>query len=399
MNLGSQRRRRTAVLGAFLCAVGLALSLPAGASARAAAHASIIGGQTGSLAEYPSLTFIEAREGKHGFTCTGTVVAPRIVLTAAHCVEDIERGTLTPAADYLVATGIADPSTAPSENIFKIAETHVFPGFDPGSLRGDAAILVLDSPTSTPPIPLAGAADSALYAGGTGVGLAGWGVTAPRAKEIPASFRSTTVTEQSSQFCRKHTKSFNPEFSPSIQLCTLETPKKTSGGCFGDSGGPGVAHRADGTLVQIGIISLGAPGCDTKMPNILTRADRISPWVAEWAAAIEAGGPRPPGATTLPQMSKLTGEEFAVYTLLRVFGKRFENAREVFGQCRRSSKLQFKCEIAWVHGRNIYVSRVNSFYVRRQETVAWKSHYKAEWAPLKCIKSNAKHCPIHSRHG
>jgi secreted trypsin-like serine protease len=397
---GGSGNRGKAGFVAALCLLLFALALPAGAAAKSVAHTSIIGGQTGSLAEYPSLTFIEAREGKHGFSCTGTVVAPRIVLTAAHCVEDIERGTLTPAADYLVATGIDNPSTAPAPSIFKIAETHVFPGFDPGSLRGDAAILVLAAPTSTPPIALAGAADSGLYAGGTAVGLAGWGLTAPNAKDIPAQFRSTTVTEQTAQFCRKHTKSFNPEYSASIQLCTQQLPQKSSGGCFGDSGGPGIAHRADGSLVQIGVISLGAPECSTKMPNVLTRVDMISGWIGEWIAATETGGPRPAGAKTLPQMSKLTGEEFAVYTLIRAFGKRFENASEVFGQCRRGSKTQYRCEIAWVRGKTIYASLVTSNYLLRAETVAWKSSYKAEWASLKCIQGpHPNRCTIHRRHG
>ena len=59
-----------------------------------------------SIAEFPSLAYIEARVGKGGFACTGTVVAPRVILTAAHCIEGQESGAFTPPSAYAVATGV-----------------------------------------------------------------------------------------------------------------------------------------------------------------------------------------------------------------------------------------------------------------------------------------------------
>jgi secreted trypsin-like serine protease len=41
--------------------------------------------------------------------------------------------------------------------------------------------------------------------------------------------------------------------------------------------------------VQIGITSLGAADCDTHLPDIFTRIDRIYPWIAEQIAATAAG--------------------------------------------------------------------------------------------------------------
>lgn len=377
----------------------LALVLPAAASARGDAQASIVGGRGATIAEFPSLAYIQADLGKGGFACTGTVASPRVILTAAHCAEDIERGTFTSPGAYAVATGTTSPGQALRENVFKVVETHVFPGFDPGTLRGDAAILVLDRPTAAPPIALAGPADVGLYAGGAAMQLAGWGLTRANSVNPPESLRATTMVVQGPSFCESKTKRFYPEFSSAAQFCALDAPTKKSGGCFGDSGGPGIGQRADGTPVELGIISTGGPFCNPEFPNVLTRVDTVSPWVAEWIAATEAGAPRPNPSIQLPQMTRSTAELFAVFTLHNHFGRAFERAAEVFGRCQRTGRSSGRCEVAFRSGRNLYAGIVTPAYVRRQGAVAWQSHFRIEWALLKCLRKNPNRCAIHTRRG
>jgi len=396
--LGRNRRRHLAALcGAALLL--LALVLPAAASARGEAQASIVGGRGATIAEFPSLAYIEADLGKSGFSCTGTVASPRVILTAAHCVEDIEHGLFTEAGQYAIATGTTSLNQALRENVFKVVETHVFPGFDPGSLRGDAAILVLDRPTSAPPIALAGPADAALYSGGAALQLAGWGLTNANANQAPGSLRATSMVVQSPSFCQQKTKRYYPEFSAAAQFCALDAPTKKSGGCFGDSGGPGIGQRADGTPVELGIISTGGPFCNPGFPNVLTRVDTVSTWVAEWIAATEAGAPRPNPGVNLPQMTRSVAELFAVYTLQNEFGRTFERAAEVFGTCRSRSRTSSRCEVAFRSGRILYAGIITPAYIRRQDAVAWQSHFRIEWAPLKCLRKNPDRCAIHTRRG
>jgi secreted trypsin-like serine protease len=387
---------------AFACAIlATFLLLPAGASARGGAEASIIGGRGASVAELPSLAYIEASVGRGGFACTGTVVAPRVVLTAAHCIERQESGTITPAGDYAVATGTTTPRRALPENVFRVVEAHVFPGFDPGNLRGDAGILVLDRPTAAAPLPLAGAADAALYAGGAPIELAGWGLTRANAGNGPASLRSTSMTVQAPSRCKQRTQDYYRPYSAAVQLCVLATPAKKSGGCFGDSGGPGIGQRADGTPVHLGIVSSSGPFCSTKVPNVLTRTDLVSSWVAEWAAAVEAGGPRPvvDPDSPFPMMTRPAAETFTVFTLQGLFGGSFDRARDLRGACRRASRTRFRCSVTWFAGRNIYAGTVSPFYLRRQGAVTWDSRFRIEWAALRCLRSNAPRCPIHTRRG
>jgi trypsin len=396
---GDLRGRATSL--AFACVALAALALPAAATAEPTAQASIVGGRAGSIAEFPFLSYIEADEGKHGFACTGTVVAPRVVLTAAHCVENLDRGGLTPAKDYALATGVTSPEEAKAENIFHVVEAHVFPGFDPGTLHGDAGILILDRPTTAPALALAGAGDAALYAGGAKVQLAGWGLTQANQKEGPSGLRTTSMVLETPSFCKAKTHGYYSPFSPAAQMCTLDLPSKKSGGCFGDSGGPTIGLRPDGTPVELGIVSTGGEGCATKRPNVMTRADFVSSWVSEWIAATESGGPRPvfdPKAP-LPQMTKPGAESFAIGTLSDRFGKRFEDAERVVGSCRRTGSTRFKCEIAWITGRFVYGGTVSLFYLRRDSAVVWDSHFQIRWGALKCLSENSRHCPLQSKRG
>jgi trypsin len=387
---------------AALCALALlALAPPAAAAGGGGARASIINGRTATIAEFPSLAYIQAQEGKTGFACTGTVVAPRVILTAAHCVEDLERGRFTPAGNFAVATGTTSPGQALRENVFRVVDTHVFPGFDPGNLRGDAGILVLDRPTAAPPIPLAGAADAAFYAGGATAQLAGWGLTRPNVQRGASSLQATTMVVQPPSACQQRTRRHYPSFSPAGQLCALDVPAGKSGGCYGDSGGPAIGLRPDGSQVQLGVISTGGPFCNTKLPNVLTRADFIAPWVAEWIAAVETGAAPPvfdPSAP-FPLMTRPVAEAFAVYTLQDSLGKRFQQARRVAGRCERASRSRFRCEVSWRVGRTIYAGVVSPFYVHRPQGVTWDSRFRIEWAALGCLRSNAPRCPIHSKRG
>lgn len=382
------------------CVLAVLLA-PAGAAASPGATASIVGGHGSSIAEFPSMAFIEAHQGHHGFACSGTVVAPRVVLTAAHCVEDLEHGGLTPAGEYAVATGVTRPEEAQAENVFRVKEAHVFPGFDPGLLHGDAGILILDRPTPAPPIPMAGSGDAALYAGGAVVQLAGWGLTHANAKEEPGGLRSTSMVVQSPSTCKRKTKSFYKPFSAHAQVCILDVPKKHSGGCFGDSGGPAIGQRPDGTPVEIGITSTGGDLCSTKLPNVLTRVDYVSTWVSEWIAATESGGPRPalaPG-TLLPAMTKPAAEAFAIYTLEAHFGSRFTGAKRIGGSCHRAGRTRFKCVIGWFVGPFVYLGKVTPFYVRRDDAVVWDSHFRVRWAVVKCLRRHTHRCAINTKSG
>jgi secreted trypsin-like serine protease len=395
-------RQRRSALAAILCGILIVALGPATAQAESKAQSSIIGGQIAAIASFPSLAFIYARRSpKEGFACTGTVISPRLILTAAHCVEDLEAGGLTPPRDYVVVTGTANPHKATATNVFRVANTYAFPEFNPGILRGDAGILVLETPTTAPPIPLPTAADAAVYEGGAPVSLAGWGLTDPHASAPPHVLHSTSVVVQPPALCKRKTKAYFPAYSTASQMCTTNPPKYETGGCFGDSGGPVIANRADGSAFEIGIVSSGGPGCSTKVPDIFTRTDRLAGWASDWIAATEAGGPSPLTDATLklPPMSTETAKGFVVQALAKDLGSRFLLAREIDGRCGHVEPASVKCTLDWTAGPNLYSATITVFYVARRGAAVWDNHYRVRWVNLRCVgpDSKRKPCVVHTR--
>jgi len=393
--------RRPVTAAALLCGALVGLLPPAGAGAAPQARSSIVRGDAAAISSLPSLAFIAAQDEEgQGFACTGTVIAPRLVLTAGHCAEDLDFGGFIPSGDYRVATGRTIPSQDGSGEVLEVSATHVFPGFDPGTTRGDAALLVLSAPTTAPPIPLATAADAALYEGGVTVQLAGWGLTRPNARSGSKSLRTTSNVVLAPAACEQRTRSYYPPYSSAQQMCTTDPPDRSNGGCFGDSGGPAIALRPDGAAVQIGIVSSGGPRCSTKLPNVFTRADRVSAWAAEWVAAVELGAPPPALEPRLPGMTLESAQRLVVGLLNARLGKLFAGSRDVSGNCRRLAKAKFKCELLWTYGTKIYLGAVTARYVLRQKAVAWDSSYLLRRASIRCIRGeHPGRCRVETRRG
>lgn len=395
--------RLAGLLAALCLVVAPAVASAKPAAGRGGAQASIIGGSPAAIADFPSLAFVQAAESpRKAFSCTGSVIAPRVVLTAGHCVEDIETGRLTPVGEYLVATGVADVKQAAEENVSTVVRAVTFPGFDPGATRGDAGLLILSSPTTAPPLQLATAADTALMAPGTPVQIAGWGLEHAGDSSAPATLRTASTTIQRSSYCRRASSAYYPFYSPAQQLCTADRPALDSGSCFGDSGGPAIAHRADGAAVEVGIVSTGGPECRPSLPNVFTRVDRVSAWAAEWIAAVETGAPAPPARVPPAEPPLLTvakAETLVIQTLVNAFGRRFSNGFGTRGRCERVERVKVKCGLAWFYGRNDYFGTVTVYYAMRRSSVIWNGRYTIHWVNDRCWFSSGHRagCRVHTR--
>jgi secreted trypsin-like serine protease len=397
--LGTLRSRWPAG-AAFLCALLATALAPVAAQAGAAAQASIVGGKIAAIADFPSLAFIQAGDKQTGgFQCTGTVIAPRVILTAAHCVEDLDAGGLTPPGEYQVVTGLADPHQATGGEVLRVVSTHVLPQFDPGLLHSDAGILILATPTAAPAIPLATATDAALYEGGASVQVAGWGLQHSDATAEPRRLRSATTQVQSPSSCKRKTQPYDPDYSTALQLCATAPPAHEIGDCFGDSGGPVIAGRADGTPVEIGIASVVAPGCDTRLPNIFTRTDALASWASGWIAATETGAPSPdlsgPKAR-LPRLSRPAALRLLVGTLGHFFGNSFTDSNGSQGNCRSVARSRSKCEVVWRFGPKVYFGTATIYLVLQHNAAVVSNHFKIKRADFACVVKHGgpRGCPF-----
>jgi len=364
------------------------------------ATASVIGGHDAKIAEFPSLATIEGVRATAGYSCTGTVVAPRVVLTAGHCVEDIESSSIVEPSLIAVATGVANLEKIQPEQVSEVERVLVYPGFDPTAAHGDAGLLILAKPVSAPPIALATRADAALYEPGDQLTVAGWGIDDAATGHAPNQLQAATVPTASPSRCETGVAHFYGFYTPKRQLCVLDSPDFQVTICHGDSGGPAIATRPDGTQVEIGVTSLST--CNPSSPAVFTRVDQISAWVRSWINAVEAGGPVPrikvPKAH-LPLLTNERAEEISFLELEEAFGPQFIHGQEKTIKCIPVTKARRQCGVTWFQGPNDYFGKLTVFFTIHHNVVLSGVHYKVNWVSDQCYfhSGNPQGCRVETK--
>ena len=397
------RRPGMAPLLAALVVLGaLILSAAATASPNPKATGSVIGGHNASIVDFPSMAFIEGVQATAGYACTGTVVAPRVILTAGHCVEDIESSSIVEPKLIAVATGVSNLKKIQTTEVSRVERVLAYPGFDPTELHGDAGLLILTAPVTAPPIALATGADAALYEPGDELTVAGWGIDNRTTGHAPNQLQAATVPIEEASRCKEGTRRFYPFFDPSRQVCAIDAPHFHITTCHGDSGGPAIAMRTDGTPVEIGVTSLGDGSCNPASPAVFTRVDQISSWVQSWIDAVELGGPTPqikvPKAH-IPLLTRERSEEVSGLAMEEAFGSEFVHGQEKTIRCDRVSKARLKCGVTWFQGPNDYFGKVTVFFAIRHNVVLAGVHYTVNWVNDQCYfhSGNPEGCKIQTK--
>jgi secreted trypsin-like serine protease len=245
------------------------------------ARAAIVGGHFASNGQFPWVARVVARRGNMVDLCTGTVVAAKLILTAGHCAEDVQTGIPRDPADFEVQTA-AYLAPRLAGKAARVSRVLVYPGFEPRSGIGDAALLELSTPASVPPVRLASEAGS--WPPGTPALMTGWGRTdAASRRTIPPFLRWASTLVQSPEWCAARLRGFNAR----RQLCAMNAPSDDTAGCAGDSGGPLLVRQA-GEIIQIGVLNGSVVRrsrglrCLTTEPTVYASSSVISSWVHEW---------------------------------------------------------------------------------------------------------------------
>lgn len=267
---------RTVFTATVVALLGFA---PAGLGASGGMHEFVLGGAPVSDGSWPSIVALVPTgvAPELGTFCGGTLIAPAVVLTAAHCVLD-EGGAPKPAGSFEAVTG-AEDLLAPADRI-AVTAIRIHPGYRVEGDAPDAALLILARPTTAPVAAYAASAaqDPDLERPGA---IAGWGEQGENTNQYPTRLVAAPVTIFAGARCKEM---LGAAFHLGGALCAGR-PEGGVDTCSGDSGGP----LRDATGLVVGITSWGV-GCGRPgLPGVYTRISSVSDWISRAMAA-------PPGA-------------------------------------------------------------------------------------------------------
>jgi trypsin len=203
--------------------------------------------------------------------CGGSLIAPNIVLSAAHCANVFE-------SVQIQRRDRSDPMD--QFETFSIIQEIVHPLYDDNNLGYDQMLVILDGESSATPVAIN--RDPSVPAAGDEVISMGWGLTeanndasaSPVLKEVSLFVIDNDECEQSKSSGSWSSESYEGSIS-SDMLCATDEGEDS---CQGDSGGPLIIAGSNGD-VQVGVVSWGYGCASYGFPGVYSRVSFDAEWI------------------------------------------------------------------------------------------------------------------------
>ncbi len=238
-------------------------------------HQAVIGGAAAPAGKWPDAVAV-MWGGQQA--CTGTLIAPTVVVTAGHCI-----GNDPPDGVLVGASALSRPQEGQTISVMKAVEY-------PNSWNTvDAGILILSQPATTTPRAIASGWAKFDIKNGAAVQLVGFGTTDRNGNRPTDSLMeaATTITD------------FNCSTSPGCNSGARPDGELGAGGmgidtCPGDSGGPVYLTTEYGAFLT-GITSRAYDNANVACSDggIYGRPDKIMDWIETQAGLKLTRGPEP----------------------------------------------------------------------------------------------------------
>mmetsp|Transcript_14259 Transcript_14259/g.29382 ORF Transcript_14259/g.29382 Transcript_14259/m.29382 type:complete len:928 (+) Transcript_14259:134-2917(+) len=243
----------------------------------------IINGESAPSTRYPYAVSLQYNR-QH--SCGASLVAPDIVLTAAHCSGMFLKAT--------IGRYDLDDYTDSDFEVLGVTKEIVHPDYDDVAVDNDFCLMVLEKESIHPYVKVNGAAN--IPVDGDSLSVMGWGdidpdaiqqVTSDELREAEVTYLTNAECQESVGFVETIEGPVWAGYEGGISdnmMCALDSVGTVSDACQGDSGGPLVRLGSDESGkedVQVGIVSWGFSCADPSFPGVYARLSSQYYWLKD----------------------------------------------------------------------------------------------------------------------